>query len=196
MKRRWLAALVGGFALGLVVGLALGLLTRPGSSQRAGPAATPDQVIAHVDFKAAVAWAGQGKWTVESFPVDGLNATEYKPPSPSTSQGDLSSKSLRYLARCGQPLTVDEQQTFFNRFVNHLSDAIGKHAYAGAGGGVGPLPHNRLRVYCYHSDFHTGENPPLGTVGGLRGTATVLMVSDGESATLFLTLTEVTPNAG
>src|SRR5205814_9709285 len=83
MKRSWLAALVGGFALGLAAGYALGLLTRPGSSQRASPAATPDQVIAHVDFKAAVAWAGQGKWTVEAFPVDGLNATGYKPPSPS-----------------------------------------------------------------------------------------------------------------
>jgi hypothetical protein len=195
MKRRWLAALIGGFALGFVAGYPLGLFTRPGSSRGASTAVTPDQVIAHVDFKAAVAWAGQGKWTVESFPVDGLNATEFKPLSTST-QESLSSKSLRYLARCGQPLTVDEQQTFFNRFVNHLSDTIGKHGQPGAGGGVGPLPHNRLRVYCYHSDFHTGENPQLGTIGGLRGTATVLMVSDGESATLFLTLTEVTPNAG
>src|SRR5205823_3319624 len=168
MKRRWLAALVGGFALGLAAGYALGLLTRPGSSQRASPAATPDQVIAHVDFKATVAWAGQGKWTVEAFPV-GLNATEYKPMS--TSQGDLGSKSFRYLARCDQPLTVDEQQTFFNRFVNHLSDAIGRHGQGGAGGGVGGIRHNKLRIYCYHSDFHTGENPQLRTVGGTRGTA-------------------------
>ena len=75
MKRRWLAAVVGGFALGFVVGYALGLFSRPGSSQRASPDAKPDRVIAHVDFKAAVAWAAQGKkWTVEAFPVDGLNA--------------------------------------------------------------------------------------------------------------------------
>jgi hypothetical protein len=195
MKRRWLAALLVASLFGLVVGYALGLLTRRGSSQRAGPAATPDQVIAHVDFKAAVAWAGQGKWTVESFPIDGLNATEFKPLSTST-QESLSSKSLRYLARCGQPLTVDEQQTFFNRFVNHLSEAIGKHGQPGAGGGIGQIPHNRLRIYCHHSDFRTGEDPERRTVGGVRGTATVFMVSDGESATLFLTLTEVTPNAG
>jgi hypothetical protein len=191
MKRRWLAALVGGFFLGLMAGFALGLLTRPGSSERAGP----DQVIAHIDFKAAVAWAGQGKWTVESFPVNGLNATEFKPLSPS-SQGGLSSKSLRYLARCRRPLTVDEQQRFFNRFVNHLSETIGKHAQPGGGGSVGLIPHDRLRIYCHHSDFHTGENPQLRTAGGVRGTATVFMVSDGESATLFLSLTEVTPNAG
>src|SRR5262249_42372295 len=147
-----------------------------------------DQVIAHFDFKAAVAWAGQGKWTVESLLVNSLSATESK--SFSTSE-PLSNKGLRYLARCNQPLTVDEQQTFFNRFVNYLKDAIGKHGQPGGGGGVGPLSHDRLRVYCHHLDFHTGENPNLRTVGGVRGTATALMISDGESATLFLTLTEV-----
>jgi hypothetical protein len=193
MKRRWLAVLFGGFTLGLLAGYALGLFIHRGSSQNASPAAKPDQVIAHVDFKAAVAWAGQGQWTVESFPVDGLNATEFKPLS--ASQERLSYKSLRYMARCDQPLTVDEEQTFFNRFVNHLSDTIGKHGQPGAGGSVGPIRHKRLRTYCHHSDFHTGENPQLQTVGGLRGGATVLVVSDGESAALFLTLTEVTPEA-
>jgi hypothetical protein len=195
MKHRWVAALCSGFILGIVAGYALGLFTRPGASQKASPATKPDQVIAHVDFKAAVAWAGEGKWTVESFPLDGLNATEFKP-AITSSQGHLSTRSLRYLAKCDQPLTVDEQQTFFNKFVNQLSDTIGKHGQPGGGGTIGQIPHKRLRIYCHHSEFHTRESSQMQTIGGVRGTATVLLISDGESATLFLTLTEVTPNAG
>ena len=194
-SRRWLPALVGGFVVGVAVGFGLGLWAHLGAGPRAVAAAVPppDRVIDHVDFKAAVGWAGEGKWTVDPFPVDTLNATEFQPISP-TSQGTSSAKGFRYLARCDRPLTVDEQQTFFNRFTNHLSDTIGKHAQPGGGGAVGQLPVGRLRVYCWHSDFHTGEDPNQGTAGGVRGTATAVMVSDGESSTLVLTLTEVTPH--
>jgi hypothetical protein len=193
MKNRWLPALVGGFVVGVAVGFGLGLWTHLAPGPRAAAAPPPDRVIEYVDFKAAVAWAGQGKWTAEPFPVEPLNATEFQPLSPA-SQGNASARGSRYLAKCDQPLSVDEQQTFFNRFMNHLSDTLGKHSQPGGGGAVGQIPVGRLRVYCWHSDFHTGEDPNLGTAGGVRGTATATMVSDGQSSALVLALTEVTPH--
>jgi len=193
MNRRWAPVLIlAGLAVGLAAGYALGRVGGPGPARAAGPAGSPDRVIEHVDFKAAVAWAGQGQWVVEPLPVESLNATEFKPLSPA-GQGSSSSRGLRYMARCDRPLSVDEQQTFFNRFTNHVADAVNKHAHPGGGGAVGMLPNGRLRLYVRHSDFHTGEDPNLGTAGGTRGTVTAWMVSDGESSSLFLALTEVTP---
>ncbi len=101
----WIVSLV-------VVGLAGYLLGRtargrPGRPHPAG--ARPDRVITHFDFRPAVAWAGEGKWTVESFLNDGIAGTEYKPVSLAT-QGAAAVKTLQYLARCDKSLTVDEQQ--------------------------------------------------------------------------------------
>jgi hypothetical protein len=183
------------FASLLVVGLAgylLGRMAGSGPVRAAALAgAKPDRVIAHVDFPKAVAWAGKGKWTVESFHNDGIAGTEYK----AAAQGVAASKTLQYLARCDKPLTVDEQQSFFNRVVNQLSDALsaGGAGVGGGGGGIGQLPFGKLRVYCNHSSFGTHESPNHATVGGTRGTATAFMVSDGETSVLFVTLTEVTP---
>jgi hypothetical protein len=196
MNRRWAPVLVlAGLAVGLAAGYSLGRVGGPHSAQAAGLAGTPDRVIAQVDFPAAVVWAGQGKWAVEPFLVDTLNATEFTPISP-TSQGNASSRGRRFMARCTVPLSVDEQQTFFNRFTNHIAQSLGQHSQPGGGGAVGMIPNGRLRIYCHHADFHTRDGPSQGTVGGARGTATTLMVSDGESTTLFLNLTEVTPEGG
>jgi hypothetical protein len=185
------------FATLLIVGLAgylLGRMAGPAATRAAAPGgAKPDHVIAQFDFKQAVAWAGEGKWAVESFLNDGIAGTEYKPVS--RSQGDAAIKTLQYLARCDKPLTVDEQQSFFNRVVNQMSDALGaKGAWpGGGGGGIGQLPFGKLRVYCNHSSFSTQESPQYATAGGTRGAATAFMVSDGETSVLFVTLTEVTP---
>jgi hypothetical protein len=196
MNRRWAPILVlAGLAVGLAAGFSLGRVGSSGAARAAGVSGTPDRVIAHVDFPAAVAWAGQGKWVVEPFPVDTLNATEFRPLSPS-SHGNLSSRGHRYMARCTLPLTVDEQQTFFNRFTGQLAQALDRHSQPGGGGAVGMIPNGRRRIYCHHSDFHTRDDPNQGTVGGARGSATALMVSDGESTTLFLNLMEVTPDGG
>ncbi|MBY0456153.1 MAG: hypothetical protein K2V38_02325, partial [Gemmataceae bacterium] len=102
-------------------------------------------------------------------------------------------KSRRYLAVCKQALTADEQQTFFNKFTNHLSDALGKRASSGGGGGLVGLPNGNALIYCRHADFGTRESSETQTTGGVRGTLTMLMVSDGQSSTLFVALTEASP---
>jgi hypothetical protein len=178
-----------------LIGYLLGRMAGPGPVRAAAPAgAKPDRVIAHFDFPKAVAWAGEGKWTIGSFLNDGIAGTEYKPLIPA-SDGAAAIKTLQYLARCDKPLTVDEQQSFFNRFVNWMSDDLAAKGAGpgGGGGGIGQLPFGDLRVYCNHSTFGTRGVSPYPTAGGTRGAATAFMVSDGSTSILFVTLTEVTP---
>ena len=195
MKPRRTAVWIATVVLVGVAGFVLGRATRPQPAVAAAPAGAPsDRLIHQFDFAKAVGWAGEGKWSVESLMNNGLAGTEYKPLIPST-DGAAAIKTLQYLARCDKPLTIDEQQSFFNRFVNWMTDGLAAKGAGpgGGGGGIGQLPFGKLRVYCNHSSFGTREMSQYPTAGGTRGAWTTFMVSDGETSLLFATLTEVTP---
>lgn len=198
MKHRWLTALRIGLLLGSVGGYSLGRFPGPDSSSTNKPPQS-DRVIALFDFAAAVAWASEAKWTVEPHGMNPIDPDGFEPefyPMGSPSPADFSISSLRYLTTNGPPLTVDEQRSFFARFAEHLSYTLGN-------GGEQPvarsaqlrIPAGGTNIYHYQIEFYPIQSSRKGTTGGVRGTATVWTVGDGEMTMLTLTLTEVSPNS-
>ena len=187
------------FGFGLLIGVLAGYLLsnrlRPTSAQSQPAGAKADQVLAKIDLGRAVGWAGEGKWTLVPIPSDSVKQTHSVV---STPKGEESvSTSHQFVIRCDLPeLTTDQEQAFFNRLCNMLREEIGRHAVTTSGGSIGMVPLFAAkpgRYYCSVIHFHTTpEHPHPEARGGLRGTATVWLTSDGKAASALVTITEMT----
>jgi|SRR5262245_46144085 len=200
MKKRNVGFLCLGILLGVLIGYLLSNRLSANSKQDQAGSTKRDQVLAKIDVGASVGWAGEGKWTLVSIPHDAVNENHSSIVSP-PAEARISTTSRRFAIRCNLPeTTVDQEQTFFNRLCNHLRDSISKHAVTWGGGEIGQVPlftekgkEKPGRFYCGVIHFHTTpEHPNPDSRGGLRGTATIWVTSDGKSASALVTLTEVT----
>jgi hypothetical protein len=184
---------VGGYLLGRFAG-------RDPSTFNQGNAIQSDRVIEHFDFDAAIAWASEEKWTlkpsIDSFPLPPAQGSSQFYPAENPSKAEFSISSLRYLSSNGPPLTADEQSTFFARFTERLSLALGNDGEQPvARSGLHRVSGNGRNIYHHQIEFYTIRSKNKGTVGNVRGTAAVWMVADDDSTSIMMTLTEAGPSA-
>jgi len=200
MKNRYFFGLCCGVALGLLAGYLLAVAFRPSSTHQPGPKAESDHVLESLDLQDLVAVVGDGKWTLVQIPNDSVRELHTKPwTSPPT---HAHTHTRCYVARCDMPgITADQEHDFFQKMQNRLRAALDTQAVVETGGSIEGVPlflekdKGRYRYSCTPIHFHTTADPSRQR-GGSRGSAVMWLTSDGESAVLFVTLTEVNQGGG
>jgi hypothetical protein len=197
MKTKLFIGFACGLVLGLLVGYLLAALVRSRSGQPAGPG-KGDHVLATLDVPSLITTAGEGKWTVIPIPNEQVKEWHTNPPL-SPPEAKRSTTTWCFVAR-GDLLesSVDQEHDFFQKVLSRLRAALSTSAVVESGGsieGVPPYPEQnqrKCRYSCSVVHFHTTAEAGKQRHGGLRGSATVWLTSNGQSAILLVTLTEVT----